>query len=271
LSEIFVIDHSTTTEEAAGHTGGNSGKGGDFLYRRGTPSNYGAEGPQVITSACHDARWIIDDGRPNGGFIQVFNNLGNGGQSAVDAVDAPHDGYNYTHVPGQAFEPTGYTWRHNCLDNASGQSASDRMLNGNIFVNLSGGQGGAGYMYEVDQMGTLLFQYNAQSAKAFRYACDFPGIQALLDDPCEPVVGVNEVEGLNWSVFPNPSLNGRFSFAGEYGQEGMDQLIVHDAMGRVLYSLQNITSLDLSDEPAGVYTLHASSGGLTKIRRVVIQ
>jgi hypothetical protein len=183
-SEIYIIDHSTTSLEAASHSGGNSGMGGDILYRWGNPSNYGISGTQVIVNAVHDARWITDDGRPNGGFLQVFNNSGvSNNQSAIDGIDAPWDAAtnSYLRTPGQAFAPSYYTTRYECgFGSASGQSASDRMSNGNIYINASGGQGGAGVMYEVDSIGNLVWgPYNASSEKGFRYECDYPGIKAL--------------------------------------------------------------------------------------------
>ncbi len=39
-SEVWVIDHSTSKDEAASHTGGNYNKGGDLIYRFGNPSAY---------------------------------------------------------------------------------------------------------------------------------------------------------------------------------------------------------------------------------------
>ena len=46
FSEFWIIDHSTTSAEAEGHTGGRGGKGGDLLYRWGNPRAYraGTEG-----------------------------------------------------------------------------------------------------------------------------------------------------------------------------------------------------------------------------------
>src|SRR5262249_37186667 len=70
--EIWVIDHGTTTAEAAGHTGGKRGRGGDLLYRWGTPADYGFDGPQQLFGQ-HNARWI-EAGLPGAGHLLIFDN-----------------------------------------------------------------------------------------------------------------------------------------------------------------------------------------------------
>lgn len=248
-SEIFIIDHSTTTAEAASHEGGNSGMGDDFLYRWGNPSNYDHPGDQEIPAAVHDPRWI-KEGRPYAGYIQFFNNEGGSGNSStVDMIKTPVDGYKYSYTEGEAFAPSTYSKRHECIDDADGQSASDRMSNGNIFVALS-----REYMYEVDSNGTIVWQYSASPAKAFRYECDYEGIVALLgENPCG-TVSVNEAT-LHQSVevYPNPST-GLFQIQWQQYPE-LVQVEVYDLLGNRIFLQYTGNDIDLSGKAEGLYLL----------------
>lgn len=257
-SEIYIIDHSTTTNQAASHSGGNSGMGGDILYRWGNPSNYGMSGQQVIPSAVHDVRWIENDGRPNGGYLQIFNNRGvSNNQSTVDGIETPWDPITNTYLrnSGQAFGPSNYTTRYICAYSASGQSASDRMSNGNIYINASSGQGGAGVMYEVDASGNIIWgPYNSQSQKGFRYECDYAGIIAL-----EPYMNIattscfdissSEIHLANSQLLVYPSPAEDYIFV---NQQGLKE--VYNMLGvKILSTYEN--NIDLTNVVAGCYII----------------
>lgn len=260
-SEFFIIDHSTTTSEASTHTGGNSGMGGDFLYRWGNPANYGSTGIQTIPAAVHDPRWITDDGRPNGGFIQFFNNDGGAsGGSAVQAIEAPEAGYLYS-LSGSSYAPTTPDWIHEALAYSSGQSAHDRMSNGNTFVNVSGQ-----YMYEVDASDNIVWQYNAGPTKAFRYECDNPGIVALLgSDPCG-LLSISEETLSSITLSPNPST-GQFNIDGFQLGENDLSITVLNLFGAVVLQVENTLSFDLSNCAEGIYFANLMFGN----EKIIIQ
>ena len=65
FSEFWIIDHATTTAEAAGPDG-------DLLFRYGNPATYDGAGKRTLYFQ-HDVGWI-DDGLPGAGDILLFNN-----------------------------------------------------------------------------------------------------------------------------------------------------------------------------------------------------
>ena len=164
FSEIWVIDHSTSTEEAAGHTGGLANKGGDIIYRYGNPFMYGrgTEEDQVFFGQ-HDARWI-PAGHPNAGRITVFNNgQGRPGPpfSSVDIIVPPWDSikWEYALSPGLAFEPKDVIWSYNGAPDdgfySSNISGASVLQNGNVIMCI----GTEGRFREVNPAGDILWEY----------------------------------------------------------------------------------------------------------------
>ncbi len=178
FNEFWVIDHSTTTAQAATGTGGNSGKGGDLLYRWGNPAAYNVSGTNVFR-VVHDSHWIPEGG-PNAGRIAAFNNQGvSTTRSSVDQVIPPRVEYLYTISLGSAFAPSTYTDRHQCNGYSSNESGSQSLPNGNLLVCMAM----SGLMYEVNPAGTTVWSKQASGivSKAYRYrAC-------YLTNPAPPI------------------------------------------------------------------------------------
>ena len=182
LNEMWVIDHSTTTAEAAGHTGGTHGKGGDFLYRWGNPAAYNATGTTIF-NVLHDSHWIPTD-CPNAGRLVGMNNKGvSSSQSAVDQFQTTWNGSTYTHTLGQQFMPTTYTARHACNGYTSNMGNSQQLPNGNQLVCLAT----AAKVYEIDSSGAQLWQYQGTGsiAQAFRYS------KCFIENPSASITNVS--------------------------------------------------------------------------------
>ena len=150
MDEIFIIDHSTTVSEAAGHTGGRWGKGGDILYRWGNPENYGrGDSTDHKLYGQHDVKWI-KKGYPGEGNLIVFNNDVPMGPDSLDysAVyewkPLTDEKGNYVLNEKNRFGPEEPSWVYTAPDTVSFYSSFisgvHRMSNGNTLV-TEGGQG----------------------------------------------------------------------------------------------------------------------------------
>jgi hypothetical protein len=162
FSEIFILDHSTSSPQAASHNGGRYNKGGDLLFRYGNAQAYngGAASEQKFFGQ-HNAHWI-ERGLKDEGKIMLFNNgLGRrqNNYSSVDLIGAPVDDKgNYG-----AIELTSYLQLYSEKENdelggcffSQNVSSVQRLGNGNTLVC----SGATGQFCELDQNNTIVWLY----------------------------------------------------------------------------------------------------------------
>ena len=178
MNEIYVIDHSTTIIEAASHTGGDSGMGGDILYRWGNPENYDrGNASDRILGAQHGANWI-PQGYPGEGNLILFNNfhvIGEGDRDARSAVLELRTPLNlngtYDIDNTNPYAPESYLWMYQSDFFSNKQSGAFRLSNGNTLITSDQDR----RLFEVDLNGAIVWEYQGDlnTARAIKYEIDY--------------------------------------------------------------------------------------------------
>ncbi len=251
LDEIYVIDHSTTTQEAASHFGGNSGKGGDILYRWGRPSNYDAPGSQIY-NVVHCSVWIPDS-LEGGGNIMAFNNREGQSSSIVMEIVPPRENNgNYSWTSGTAYLPASANWSYTATGFYSNHlGGCQRLPNGNTLIIEST----SGYLFEVNSIGNVVWSYNrgGEVARAQRYAPDYPGLAIISDSNSETELPTEYDLGQNYPNPFNPSTKIDFVIP----QKDFVTIKVYDLLGNEIAILLN------EEREKGKHTVEFNSAQLS--------
>lgn len=299
LSEIYIIDHSTTTAEAASNSGGDRGKGGDFLYRWGNPLAYkrgtandqmlfGQHYPHFIADGLDDARKLI---LFNNGFNRIPS------ISQIDIITPPEDSEGvYSYTPGTAYGPTAtdYTYKSVVETDFYSRilSSAQRLPNGNTLIC----DGDDGYFFEITPNEEVVWEYinpvtptgilsqgDDSTAspnltfRVLRYAADYPAFDGRTLTPSVPVeqnpdlngctiLNIAETEITDFKIIPNPVKNS-LSVASNIS---IDRIEIYSMLGQLLHSTQK-KSIDISEQNPGVYILKIYANDKISTSKIIKQ
>jgi hypothetical protein len=239
FQEIWIIDHSTTIEEAATNSGGNSGRGGNLLYRWGNPAAYknGSVEDQQLFRA-HDAKWITTTSSQYKGEISIFNNNVGGEVSLGQILSPEWDSVTMSYLKDEnLYLPETFTKTISHPDTAlmySTAASSMQLLENGNFLFCTARQG---YSFELTDNEEVVWEYRTPLRHGFpvaqgtnlgisenftvrieRYPLDYPGFVGKDLTPngyieTEPntsfctLVSTSEPEALKNLIrlFPNPA------------------------------------------------------------------
>jgi len=286
LSELFIIDHSTTTEEASGDTGGTYGKGGDFLYRWGNPAAYRQGNEDNRTLFGQHFPHIIKPGLKDEGKIILFNN-GTDREPAFSEVmifSAPTTSPGiYTYEPDSSYGPEAaeFTYSSNEDNNFTSGilSGAIRLPNENLLIC----DGNSGRLFEITATNDIVWNYiipmnnttgeissqgdvlesGNSTFRGIKYSTDYEGFtgkDVTPGDPIESNFNLNTCLSLstdnllnnNITIYPNPvidliNINTTLTIL---------EVEIYDVLGKRLnYIKVNNRKIDVSGVNSGVYIL----------------
>jgi len=164
FNELWIIDHSTTTEEAKGHSGGDAGAGGDLLYRWGNPKTYDNDSGDQELFFQHDVHWVSPvavAGEALFGMIALYNNRVTEDLSTANILATPivDNDVTYSIING-VYGPTGFerTASHPGMDgrsNSSSLSSAQLLPNDNLLICA----GRWGFTYELTPENEVVWEY----------------------------------------------------------------------------------------------------------------
>tara|TARA_R110002126_G_scaffold64513_13_gene165238 strand:- start:30250 stop:31815 length:1566 start_codon:yes stop_codon:yes gene_type:complete len=195
FDEVWLIDHSTTTEEARGSTGGRQGRGGDLVWRWGNPeaSGRGESNDQRLYKQ-HDPTFVRTEGRFG---VLVFNN-GNGrpkgNRSSADEIAIPMTDAGLVAAlgPDEAMVPTDVTWSHMMKRRMYSHfiSGAQRLPNGNTLIC----SGENGRLVEVTMDGQIAWYYQNTHGGDRKYDGPKPAKDAQPDPDSPPKDGAPKTD-----------------------------------------------------------------------------
>jgi hypothetical protein len=170
IGELWILDHSTTIDEAASDEGGNSGLGGSILFRWGNPAIYQQENAESDWKlyGSHGTNFI-NEGLPDQGKIIFFNNglfRPDGEYSTIEILEPALDvsGSYYLDANGQfAIEEHKIVYGSDKSLKSDYISNAHQTTNGNIFIN----EGDRGRLLEVDQEENIIWEYKVPFSQGF--------------------------------------------------------------------------------------------------------
>lgn len=303
FDEVWIIDQSTTTSQAAGHTGGIGGRGGDLLYRWGNPMAYdmGDSTDQQLFYQ-HDIHWIDqqlspgDD--PDFGKLMIYNNQVGGNYSSVVIIDPAYDMYSNIYPYNMGYMPASPEWEYTAPTPtdmfSSGLSGAQRLKNGNTLICV----GRFGRSFEITPAEEVVWEYvtpfdrgvvvtqgdtslgmnDNLTFRMNRYGSDFAGfagkdltpgdpIELNPDTTCSIVLNrAKPMEAVGLNLYPNPASGAQFVLEHEAGRTL--GFLMTDLMGREVLrgeARNGKNIIDLMNLKNGVYLVKMETGESRKL------